>query len=155
MWWRRGESNRRPLTCADTLRPNASPVGDTRGERRCPHCGEDRLIDWCPVLCRWECAVCAKSWRTAARLPHEAEDRNLTPEAASLLRGRLYNRAKKAHGGDRRSESSGQNAHLIEPERTAERLAKAHDVDERTIRRDGEFADAVEEPGLTHKTSYR
>jgi hypothetical protein len=69
--------------------------------------------------------------------------------AASLLRGRLYNRAKKAHGGDRRSESSGQNAHLIEPERTAERLAKAHDVDERTIRRDGEFAEAVEEPGLT------
>lgn len=70
--------------------------------------------------------------------------RNLTPDQASLLRGRRYLRAKKPHGGDRRSESSGQNAHSVEPERTAERLATQHGVDERTIRRDGQFAAAVD-----------
>jgi hypothetical protein len=45
--------------------------------------------------------------------------RNLTPDQASLLRGRRYNRLKKSHGGDRRSND--QNDHLIEP--TAETLA--------------------------------
>jgi hypothetical protein len=141
-------------------------VGETRGERRCPHCGEDRLIDWCEVLMRWECAVCAKSWRTAARLPHEAEDRNLTPEAASLLRGRLYNRAKKAQNDGGKGTPKGtvpqtEERFLITevevPGRmtTAERLAQQHGVGRATIERDGQFAEAVEEPGLTHKTSYR
>jgi hypothetical protein len=76
---RRGESNPRPLTNPDMLRPNASPVGDTRGERRCPHCGEDLLIDRCEVLMRWECAVCAKSWRADARLPREGSDITVRP----------------------------------------------------------------------------
>ena len=69
--------------------------------------------------------------------------RNLTPDQMSLLRGRRYNRAKKAHGGDRKSESasSGQSVHLV---KTAEALAKQHGVDEKTIRRDGQFAKAVE-----------
>jgi len=66
--------------------------------------------------------------------------RNLTPDQASLLRGRRYNRAKKAHGGDRKSKD--QNDLLIES--TAVRLAKQHGVSAPTIKRDGQFASAVE-----------
>lgn len=68
--------------------------------------------------------------------------RNLDSLAISLLRGRRYNRTKKSHGGDR--QASGQNVHL----RTAEYLAAEHGVNEKTIRRDGEFADAVEKLGI-------
>lgn len=57
-----------------------------------------------------------------------------------ILRGRRYNRIKKAQGGDRRA--SGQNDHMNE--RTAERLAKEHGVSPKTIRRDGKFAEEVE-----------
>ena len=70
--------------------------------------------------------------------------RNLTAEQVSLVRGRVYNRQKKtpAQSGARGGSSSGQNAHRSE--KTAERLAKQHGVNESTIRRDGDFADAVE-----------
>ncbi len=76
--------------------------------------------------------------------------RNLTPDQAALLRGRRYNRLKKARGGDRRSK--GQNA----PLNVAERLASQHGVDPSTIKRDGRFAEAVEktrslDPDIEHK----
>jgi hypothetical protein len=64
--------------------------------------------------------------------------RNEPPEQLSLIRGRRYNRAKAKHGGDRRS--SAQNEHL----KTADELAEKTGVSAATIRRDGEFADAVE-----------
>lgn len=68
--------------------------------------------------------------------------RNLPPDAMSLLRGRRYNRTKKAHGGDRRSDgvSSVQNEHL----KSTAKLASQHGVSPATIRRDGAFAKAVE-----------
>jgi ParB family chromosome partitioning protein len=68
--------------------------------------------------------------------------RNLNPDQASILRGRRYNRMKKQHGGDRRSEdiSSGQHVLL----KTAETLAQQHGVNERTIRRDGKLAEAFD-----------
>jgi len=68
--------------------------------------------------------------------------RNLSPEQMSLLRGRRYNRTKKAHGGAR--EASHQNEDL----KTAERLAKQYGVGKATIERDGKFAEAVEVLGL-------
>jgi len=49
--------------------------------------------------------------------------RNLTPDQMSLLRGRRYNRAKKARGGDHKSKD--QNDTLIN---TAKKLAKEHGV---------------------------
>ena len=61
--------------------------------------------------------------------------RNLSPDVVSLLRGRIYNRTKKAHGGAR-----DQSDHL----KTSESLATAYGVGEATIRRDGQFARAVE-----------
>lgn len=63
----------------------------------------------------------------------------------SLLRGRIYNRSKKAHGGDRKSaESKDQFDPLIEPKSTAEVLAEKHGVSAPTIKRDGQFAASVE-----------
>lgn len=62
--------------------------------------------------------------------------RNLTPDQASLLRGRRFNRIK-----DREREPSGQ---FVRKEQTAETLAAQHGVTERTIRRDADFAEAVE-----------
>lgn len=81
--------------------------------------------------------------------------RNLTSEQISYLRGIRYNLEKKQHGGDRKS--SGQNDHLIsEAEKHdriwhtpgksfAERMAEEHGVSEKTIRRDAEFAEAVDQ----------
>jgi len=71
--------------------------------------------------------------------------RNLHPDAASLMRGRLYNRQKKAQGGDRGNqytEPSYQNDNLAG--RTVDRLANELGVSAPTISRDGQFADAVE-----------
>ena len=65
--------------------------------------------------------------------------RNLTPDQMSLLRGRRYNRRKTAHGGSRNSR--GQNVPL---KKTSEKLAEEHGVTDRTIKRDGQFASAVD-----------
>lgn len=52
----------------------------------------------------------------------------------TLLLGRRYNRAKKAHGGDRKTEESrDQN----EPLKTAEKLAVEHGVSPATVKRAG------------------
>jgi len=80
--------------------------------------------------------------------------RNLNPEQMSFLRGRRYNRQKKtmAEAGAMKGKSSGQNVRSS----TAESIAEQYGVDERTIRRDGQFADAVEKiepyvPDITQK----
>jgi hypothetical protein len=36
-----------------------------QGPARCPGCGEDRLVEFDPVLRRWECAVCGRWWRAS------------------------------------------------------------------------------------------
>lgn len=69
--------------------------------------------------------------------------RNLDARQMSLLRGRRYNRTKGTQGGDKRS--TGQNVRLID---NAAALAAEHGVNEKTIRRDGEFAEAVETLGI-------
>jgi hypothetical protein len=66
--------------------------------------------------------------------------RNLSPEASSYLRGKRYLTEKQTHGGERTKDSSGQNDQLT----TSQRLAEEYKVGEKTIRRDGEFAEAVE-----------
>jgi len=57
--------------------------------------------------------------------------RNLTPDQMRLLRGRRYNRLKKADGA-RGPQKLGQN----DPSFTADRLAKEHGVSAATIKRD-------------------
>lgn len=54
--------------------------------------------------------------------------------------GRRYNRAKKAHGGDRKSEES---RDQFEPLKTAEKLATEHGVSPATVKRAGQYAEAV------------
>ena len=75
--------------------------------------------------------------------------RNLTKEQISVVRGRVYNRKKKtaSESGALKGKSSGQNVHSSEkskPDTTATEIAHEFGVDERTIRRDGEFAEAIE-----------
>lgn len=68
--------------------------------------------------------------------------RNLTPDDFKLILGRRYNRMKKAeHGRSDRDFSGGQN----DRPKTAEHLAVEHGVSERTVRRAGKFAAAVEQ----------
>jgi uncharacterized protein (DUF2384 family) len=65
--------------------------------------------------------------------------RNLTPDEASLLRGKAYNLQKKPEGRPgKRNQSDLVNG------QTAKRLAKDYGVGEATIKRDGKFAAAVE-----------
>lgn len=77
--------------------------------------------------------------------------RNLTPERASYLRGKYYNAEKQNHGGDRASAHS---EHLKLPSKkqpnndkkikTAEKVARETGVGQATVRRDADFAEAVE-----------
>jgi len=64
--------------------------------------------------------------------------RNLDPVVSSELRGRLYNARKGSQGGDRRSK--GQNVTL----NAAESVAAETGVDARTVKRDGQFAEAID-----------
>ncbi|MCX7429201.1 MAG: hypothetical protein NTW96_26690 [Planctomycetia bacterium] len=65
--------------------------------------------------------------------------RNLSENQKDYLRGKRYKSEEKGVG-KRGPEQSGQNVHL----KTAEKLAEEYDVDERTIRRDADFAEAVD-----------
>jgi hypothetical protein len=89
-------SEARRETKRQEVRTQLERVGDTRSERRCPHCGEDRLIEWCEVLMRWECAVCAKSWRADARLPREDGDGTVRRTRTLDFRARATHRKRNA-----------------------------------------------------------
>jgi ParB family chromosome partitioning protein len=73
--------------------------------------------------------------------------RNLHPDTASLLRGRVLNRQKQRLGGDRKSaeakKSNAQSEHL-KPGDTSKRLAKDFGVSRATVTRDGQYAAAVD-----------
>src|SRR5690554_2508729 len=79
----------------------------------------------------------AMDWMDANQLGR----RNLSPEQMSLLRGRIYNRSKKAanDGGKGRPRSVDQNDPRLS---TAESLAEKHGVSAPTIKRDGKFAES-------------
>ena len=68
--------------------------------------------------------------------------RNLSPDAFKLSLGRLYNRTKKAVGGDRKSKKSkAQIGPLISS--TAVNLAAEYSVSKNTVKRAGKFAEEV------------
>jgi ParB family chromosome partitioning protein len=69
--------------------------------------------------------------------------RNLDSRQMSLLRGRRYNRTKKTH-----DEAGAMKGKAVDKMSTASALAAEHGVDEKTIRRDGKFAEAVEALGI-------
>jgi hypothetical protein len=71
--------------------------------------------------------------------------RNLTPIQMSLLRGRIYNRAKKADGGTGANQHKKQVGQNDPPaQRTSQAIADRLGVAEVTVRRDGRLAGAVE-----------
>ncbi|OQB78639.1 MAG: DNA N-6-adenine-methyltransferase (Dam) [Planctomycetes bacterium ADurb.Bin126] len=81
---------------------------------------------------------------------HQLGRRNLTPDQMSLLRGRRYNRLKKEHGGDRRGDGSRAQS---DPLKTADKLAGEHGVSAPTIKRDGQFAEAVDKLGVQQEAA--
>jgi len=86
----------------------------------------------------------AEDWIDANQLGR----RNLDARQMSLLRGRRYNRTKKQ--GERSDITSGQNVQKLT---TAETLAAEHGVNEKTIRRDGKFAEAVGALGMDEEVA--
>jgi hypothetical protein len=75
--------------------------------------------------------------------------RNVSKQDYKLLLGRRYNRAQKSvsnpDGKNQRDEVGGQN---VRQPKTAERIAKEHGVDERTVRRAGKFQEAAAALGI-------
>lgn len=85
----------------------------------------------------------AMDWMDANQLGR----RNLTPDQRSIIRGRRYNRTKKAaHGRDGRTFSESQ---IDTPKDTASALANQHGVSRATVIRDGKRAEAIEKLALT------
>lgn len=92
----------------------------------------------------------AVAWIIANQLAR----RNLHPDAASILRGRLYNMRKATPGGTGANQYSEQRDHFDPAARTADRLAAELGVSAPTIKRDGAYASALDTleqymPGLT------
>lgn len=65
--------------------------------------------------------------------------RNLTPEQSAILRGRLYNQMKQAKVIER-----GPKGQFVPSVNSSEKLATTHRVSEKTIKRDGLFADGMQ-----------
>jgi hypothetical protein len=82
----------------------------------------------------------AMDWMDANQLGR----RNLTREAHDLLLGRRYNRTKRETAGKPAGTILGQS----DPISTAAKLAVEHGVSEATVKRAGQFAEAVEAQGL-------
>ncbi|HEV3004250.1 MAG TPA: hypothetical protein VGX78_07295 [Pirellulales bacterium] len=70
--------------------------------------------------------------------------RNLSDLAEAYFRGKEYLALKGPQGGDHKRKSKGHNVTLIGPANAARPLAAKHEVAERTIKRDGELAMAVD-----------
>lgn len=81
--------------------------------------------------------------------------RNLNPNDASYLRGKLYIAEKKDEGRPKQDEKRSQDGHVSEPERTAEKLAKETGVSANTIQRDAKKAEAVDSLPDWYRTAYR
>lgn len=76
--------------------------------------------------------------------------RNLDPDMMALLRGRIYNRTKQAHGDASRTAPIRHFGGLGE---TAPALASKMGVSPRTLERDGAYAEAVEKLDLAQEVT--
>ena len=81
----------------------------------------------------------AMDWMDANQLGR----RNLTPDQRSIMRGRRYNRTKKAKGGDYGNQHTPKLQSDTLPD-TATALANQHGVSRATVIRDGKRAEAIE-----------
>lgn len=138
--------------CRDRLIPVTWPglatpvIGD--GHRRHRLCRKHRIPYSWGRLQRFPDKDAAKRWM----IDNQLARRNLTDEQRAYFRGKDYLLAKKPHGDITRTEGNGSASahfeHLQEtPEKTAEIVAEKHGVGQATIRRDAEFAAAVDKIG--------
>jgi pyruvate/2-oxoglutarate dehydrogenase complex dihydrolipoamide acyltransferase (E2) component len=75
--------------------------------------------------------------------------RNLSKQDYKLLLGRRYNRAKKSAGAQEGNSNASKNeVDKMSTSKTAERIAKEHGVDEKTVRRAGKFQEAAAKLGI-------
>ena len=99
------------------------------------------------------------AWRAGTPCPHDDTSqlgrRNLKPDQMSYIRGRLYNRRKrtKAEAGAMGGSSKSQSDTCLPDTATA--IATAHGVTERTIRRDGKRAEAIDKLAKVSKLLRR
>ncbi len=77
--------------------------------------------------------------------------RNLHPHQIAVFRGNIYNRRKKAHGGDVKSEAARSKAQSEPLISTAELVAKETGVSPATIKRDGGRADDERDYFIEHR----
>lgn len=78
-------------------------------------------------------------------LERQEGKRNATPQDLAYSRGKLYERRKKKHGGDRKSEESKpQNEDLNGGSTTANKVAGDAGVSKATVERDAEYSRAVD-----------
>ena len=86
--------------------------------------------------------------------------RNLSPDAAALLRGKLYTAQripvkerlaalKTLNPSGRATDPSGHSVHMASDPEIAKGIAEQSGVSSRTVRRDAKFAEAVEKLGIT------
>ena len=75
--------------------------------------------------------------------------RNLTPDQRSIIRGRRYNRTKKAQGGTGANQHKSRGDKVSPLLKTAKALASQHGVTDRTIMRDGKRAEALDRLAVT------
>jgi hypothetical protein len=73
-------------------------------------------------------------------IDHQLGRRNVSPVVASYLRGKRYNLIKGRRGGRRHADGP-----TSATPSAARSLAAEHQVDEKTIKRDGKFADALDQ----------
>lgn len=75
--------------------------------------------------------------------------RNLSKQDYKLLLGRRYNRAKKSQGAPAGNDNAAENKVDKTPTlKTAQKLAREHGVDEKTVRRAGKFQAAAAKLGI-------
>jgi len=74
--------------------------------------------------------------------------RNVTPDVASILRGKLYNGRKKEEGAPKGNSNAGKQLGQNDPVvSTAETVAKETGVSPATVKRDAKYAEAAEKIG--------
>ncbi len=118
------------------------------------HGGQDVLLDghnrW--TICQAHKIACRVKVLTDKEIPdrnaavqwilrNQLGRRNLTKEQFTLYLGKLYNAQKPKQGGTGANQHQKPTGHDV---RSAQQLAHEHGVNERTVRRAGKFAAAVE-----------
>lgn len=110
------------------------------GHNRFTYC-EENGIDFTVRQMRFTSREVAKNWIILNQLGR----RNVSPDVASDLRGKLYLNRKKAHG-DRGPKKMDQNEPSFS---TAEIIARETGVSAATIKRDAKYAEACDKLGIT------